>query len=136
MAETRAAPAAGATVGRDAKPAAATAAAGGDSWEVLLSAPLQLHNALPVPLDVSMSAWGRTHRVHLQPNQHGALHSVDAAHVEHLQLRALGYHPSPHISPAPLPALAAASLEGGAGEGGREVRAPDVAVTLRVSSVS
>ena len=96
----------------------------GSSWEVLLSAPLTLHNALPVPADVSLVAWGKPHRVLLQPNQEAALHGVDAAQVEHLLLRALGYHPTRPITPASLPA----SAEPGA----RQLTAPDKDVYLQV----
>ncbi|PSC70464.1 Methionine gamma-lyase isoform A [Micractinium conductrix] len=95
----------------------------GSSWEVLLSAPLTLHNALPVPADVSLVAWGKPHRVLLQPNQEAALHGVDAAQVEHLLLRALGYHPTRPITPASLPA----SAEPGA----RQLTAPDKDVYLQ-----
>jgi hypothetical protein len=111
--------------------------AGEGSWEVQLAAPLTLHNALPVPLDVAVSAWGREHRLHLQPAQRGCLHAVDAARVQSVTLRALGYLPSAPIAPAPLPgaadAAAAASAggsEGGAGAG-REVFAADAEVCLR-----
>jgi hypothetical protein len=122
-----------------------------DTWEVLLCPPLTLHNALPVPLDVLLTAWGQEHRLHLQPNQHAALHAVDAAQVESVTLRALGYHPSCPISPAPL--TAAGGEGGGAGSaaaaqqqqqqhgqagsgasssaGSRELLAPDVEVRLR-----
>ena len=61
---------------------------------MLLSAPLTLHNGLPVPAEVSLSAWGKPHRLLLQPNQRATLHAVDAPHVEHVMLRALGYHPT------------------------------------------
>ena len=126
--------------------AAATAASAvgtGGSWEVLLSAPLTLHNALPVPADVQLLAWGKAHRLLLQPNQHAALHAVDAAHVEHLTLRALGYHPTRPITPPALPATAA---EGGSGNqaaaaaaqhgssGGTVLVAPDTEVYLQVSN--
>ena len=114
------------------------------SWEVLLSAPLAVHNALPVPVDVSVSAWGKPHRLLLQPNQHAALHAVDAAHVEHITLRALGYHPTRPIAPATLPATAAdVAAVAGAGHaaaaahsqqdgGSRELLAPDTEIILRV----
>lgn len=121
----------GAAVAAPRNGSGATGAASGlsSSWEVLLSAPLMLHNALPVPAEVSLSAWGKPHRLLLQPNQHATLHAVDAAHVEHVMLRALGYHPTRPIAPPALPALADA---GGAQQ--RHLHAQDIEVALQVSS--
>lgn len=98
------------------------------SWEVLLSAPLTLHNGLPVPAEVSLSAWGKPHRLLLQPNQRATLHAVDAPHVEHVMLRALGYHPTRPLVPPALPALADA---GSAHQ--RYLQAQDMDVALQVS---
>ena len=108
---------------------AGTALSAGGSWELLLSAPLVLHNALPVPVDVSLVAYGQPHRLALQPNQQAALHAVDASAVDHIVLRALGYHPTRPFTPAPLPALA--SLADGSG-GSRQAVAPDTELLLQV----
>lgn len=110
---------------------AASAVSAGGSWEVLLSAPLVLHNALPVPVDVSLVAYGQPHRLALQPNQQAALHAVDASAVDHIVLRALGYHPTRPFTPAPLPALA--SLGDGSSAGAaRQAVAPDTELLLQV----
>jgi hypothetical protein len=110
-------------------PLAASALCAGGSWEVLLSAPLVLHNALPVPVEVSLVAYGQPHRLALQPNQQAALHAVDASAVDHIVLRVLGYHPTRPFTPAPLPALA--SLGDGGSGGGRQVVAPDTELLLQ-----
>ena len=130
---------AGGAGGRSGAPGAPVAALAGGaaappasgSWEVLLSAPLVLHNALPVPVDVSLVAYGLPHRLALQPNQQAALHAVDASAVDHVVLRALGYHPTRPFTPAPLPALA--SLADGSGSGAaRQAVAPDTELLLQV----
>lgn len=129
----------GSSAGVGARDGSAAATAGGatasgftagGSWEVQLSAPLVLHNALPVPADVSLVAYGKPHRLQLQPNQHAALHAVDASAVDHIVLRAQGYHPTRPITPAPLPALAALADAGGGG--GREIVGPDTDLFLQV----
>lgn len=114
---------------------AAFALSAGGSWEVLLSPPLVLHNALPVPVDVSLVAYGQPHRLALQPNQQAALHAVDASAVDHIVLRALGYHPTRPFTPAPLPALASLADGGGSG-GARQAVAPDTELLLQASGSS
>jgi hypothetical protein len=124
---------------------AAPSGPSGASWDVVFAAPLTLHNALPVPVEVALaSSWAGPHRLHLQPNQQVRLLHVGAADVQSLTLRAAGFEPTEAIKPPAVAAPADAGARwhhagGGAGAaaepagaGGGEVwAARDAGVTLR-----
>eukprot|EP00887_Chlorella_sp_A99_P007395 scaffold2.g7395.t1 len=118
--------------------AAAAPPASGAGWDVLVAPPLTLHNALPVPAEVTLFAKRAQHRVSLLPNRRAAVHALDAAHVESLTLRPLGYRPSAPIHPVPIAPPADTDLLDGRRsaistlyEEGREVHAPDTVVLLQ-----
>ena len=98
---------------------------------------MSLHNALPVPADLTLMAWGRRRRLHLGPNERCALRDADAAHVDYFTLSALGYCTTarmvlPAIPPRDRPPAAAdgAAAAAAANVAVHELHAPDAALTL------
>jgi hypothetical protein len=72
-------------------------AAGAGTWDLVIAAPLVVHSALPMPVEVAISSWTGVHRMRLQPNRRVQLHHLEAAHAEAISLRALGYQESEQV---------------------------------------